>query len=621
MTNPAASLTFVRDKMIPQAAPPASEAGLGKWVRENLFSSWLNVILTVGSLYVLVMVIWRIAPWVLNSVWNAGSLTECREILAASGVDPAVGGACFAVIRDRWVQFIFGFYPSDLYWRPILAFVLFFVALAPVLFASVPRRMLAFTVVYPFLAVWLIWGGAFWAPLLVLVGFAVGYLGFVLGWRFGGPALGVILAVLFAGGWWLYATPAISSALDRAVGSARLEQSMVSLTAETAALGPQLADIEAKLTATDAAIADAVVQKDVLVAAVAAERAAPATDDALAELQSDLSASFAVLNGLRAEANQLAIARFQTQDKITETRSLLSSITALPSLEAGLPDMQIRAAELRAALPESVAILATVDAVGTDVSAEDKTALRAAIAAETGAAAAAKTIGLTYAELGRVGLKPVESSDIGGFLLAVIIGISGITLSLPLGILLALGRQSHLFIINKVSVGFIEIIRGVPLIVWLFTAQLLLNYFLPKGTNFDLMLRVIIMVTLFSSAYIAEVIRGGLAALPKGQLEAADAMGLNYWQAMRLIVLPQALKISIPGIVNSFIGLFKDTTLVTFIGMYDPVGLVGTARASTEWNGVYWELYIFIGLLFFVFCFSMGRYSLYLERKLRRENR
>ena len=621
MTNPAASLTFVRDKMIPQAAPPVSEAGLGKWVRENLFSSWLNVILTVASLYVLVMVIWRIAPWVLNSVWNAGSLTECREILAASGVDPAVGGACFAVIRDRWVQFIFGFYPSDLYWRPILAFVLFFVALAPVLFASVPRRMLAFTVVYPFLAVWLIWGGAFWAPLLVLVGFAVGYLGFVLGWRFGGPALGVILAVLFAGGWWLYATPAISSALDRAVGSARLEQSMVSLTAETAALGPQLADIEAKLTATDAAIADAVVQKDVLVAAVAAERAAPATDDALAELQSDLSASFAVLNGLRAEANQLAIARFQTQDKITETRSLLSSITALPSLEAGLPDMQIKAAELRAALPEFVAILATVDAVGTDVSAEDKTALRAAIAAETGAAAAAKTIGLTYAELGRVGLKPVESSDIGGFLLAVIIGISGITLSLPLGILLALGRQSHLFIINKVSVGFIEIIRGVPLIVWLFTAQLLLNYFLPKGTNFDLMLRVIIMVTLFSSAYIAEVIRGGLAALPKGQLEAADAMGLNYWQAMRLIVLPQALKISIPGIVNSFIGLFKDTTLVTFIGMYDPVGLVGTARASTEWNGVYWELYIFIGLLFFVFCFSMGRYSLYLERKLRRENR
>ena len=621
MTDHTASLTYVRDKMIPQAAPPVSEAGVVKWVRENLFSSGLNVILTAGSLYVLYRVIASIAPWLLNTVWNAGSLTECREILAANGVDPTVGGACFAVIRDRWVQFIFGFYPSDLYWRPILAFVLFFVALAPVLFASVPRRLLAFTVIYPFLAVWLIWGGAFWSPLLVLAGFGIGYLGFVLGSRFGGPALGVILAVLFAGAWWLYAAPSISSMLDRAVGSARQEQSMVSLTAETAALGPQLADIEAKLEASDTAIADAVVQKDALVAAVVAERAAPTTDAALAGLRSELSASFAQLNGLRAEANRLAIARFQTQDAITETRSLLTSITDLPRLEAGLPDMQAKAAELRAALPESVAILATVDAVGTEVSAEDKAALRAAITAETGAAAAAKTIGLTYAELGRVGLKPVDSSDIGGFLLAVIIGISGITLSLPLGILLALGRQSHLFIINKVSVGFIEIIRGVPLIVWLFTAQLLLNYFLPKGTNFDLMLRVIIMVTLFSSAYIAEVIRGGLAALPKGQLEAANAMGLNYWQAMQLIVLPQALKISIPGIVNSFIGLFKDTTLVTFIGMYDPIGLVGTARASTEWNGVYWELYIFIGLLFFVFCFSMGRYSLYLERKLRRENR
>ena len=282
--------------------------------------------------------------------------------------------------------------------------------------------------------------------------------------------------------------------------------------------------------------------------------------------------------------------------------------------------MQAKAKELRAALPEAVAAFATIDAA-TTASNDEKTALRAAIKAETDAAAAAKTIELTYAELGRIGLKPVDSSEIGGFLLAIIIGVSGITLSLPLGILLALGRQSHLFIINKVCVGFIEIIRGVPLIVWLFTAQLLLNYFLPKGTNFDLMLRVIIMVTLFSSAYIAEVVRGGLAAVPKGQHEAADAMGLTYWQAMQLIVLPQALKISIPGIVNSFIGLFKDTTLVTFIGMYDPVGLVGTTRASTEWNGVYWELYIFIGLLFFIFCFSMGRYSLFLERKLRRENR
>ena len=323
---------------------------------------------------------------------------------------------------------------------------------------------------------------------------------------------------------------------------------------------------------------------------------------------------------MRAQTKALAVRLALTQQDNTDVRSLLGSIAALPNLEVTLPDLQAKATELRAALPPAVADFATMDAA-KDATSDEQAALRVALNAEGDALSGERTIGTTYAELGRIGLRPVDSSKIGGFMLALIIGVAGITLSLPLGILLALGRQSNLFIINKVSVGFIEIIRGVPLIVWLFTAQLLLNYFLPKGTNFDLMLRVIIMVTLFSSAYIAEVVRGGLAAVPKGQFEAADAMGLNYWQAMQLIVLPQALKISIPGIVNSFIGLFKDTTLVTFIGMYDPIGLVGTTRASTEWNGVYWELYIFIGLLFFMFCFSMGRYSLSLERKLRRENR
>ena len=626
MTDSTAALTYVRDQMIPQAAPPVREAGIVKWVRENLFSSVLNVILTLGSIYVLYLVIMRISPWLLNSIWQAGSLTECRELLAVGGVAPEVGGACFAVIRDRWVQFIFGFYPSELYWRPILAFILFFVALAPVLFASVPRRMLAFSVIYPFLAVWLIWGGAFWTPVLVMAGFAVGYFGFVAGSRFGGAALGVILGVLLAGGWWYFASPTIGAALNKAVGGPRQEQSVQVLTARSAELGPEQAAIEAQLTEMEATIAAQVADKDERVAAVLAELTTPTTPENLSQLRVDAHEAFAALNDLRAQNNVLAIALFKVQNETTESRSLLTSITNLPTLEQNLPDMQAKATDLRANLPDVVAEFATMDAVdnvGADVviTNDDKTALRDALKAENDALAAENTIGSTYAALGRIGLKPVESSEIGGFLLAVIIGISGITLSLPLGILLALGRNSNLFIINKMSVGFIEIIRGVPLIVWLFTAQLLLNYFLPKGTNFDLMLRVIIMVTLFSSAYIAEVVRGGLAAVPKGQLEAADAMGLNYWQAMQLIVLPQALKISIPGIVNSFIGLFKDTTLVTFIGMYDPVGLVGTTRASTEWNGVYWELYIFIGLLFFVFCFSMGRYSLYLERKLRRENR
>lgn len=620
MSDTTASLTYVRDTMIPQAAPPASEAGVVKWVRENLFSSVLNVILTVVSIYVVYIVIARISPWLLNSVWKAGSLTECREALAVYGVAQEVGGACFAVIKDRWVQFIFGFYPADLYWRPILAFVLFFVALAPVLFPNVPRQMLAFSAVFPFLAVWLIWGGAFWTPLLVMAGFGVGYVGFMIGGRFGGAILGVIVAIVVALVWWLVLVPLVGTALNTAVGSARMAEATEALTVRAADLGPAVADINAQLATLETQIAEAVAQKDVAVAKVLAERAAPTSDATLAQLTSEFEAARDPLAALRAQTKALAVRLALTQQDNTDVRSLIGSIAALPNLEVTLPEMQAKATELRAALPPAVADFATMDAA-KDASSEEQAALRVALNAEGDALSGERTIRNTYAELGRIGLRPVDSSKIGGFLLALIIGVSGIALSLPLGILLALGRQSNLFIINKVCVGFIEIIRGVPLIVWLFTAQLLLNYFLPKGTNFDLMLRVIIMVTLFSSAYIAEVVRGGLAALPKGQLEAADAMGLNYWQAMQLIVLPQALKISIPGIVNSFIGLFKDTTLVTFIGMYDPIGLVGTTRASTEWNGVYWELYIFIGLLFFAFCFSMGRYSLHLERKLRRENR
>ena len=182
--------------------------------------------------------------------------------------------------------------------------------------------------------------------------------------------------------------------------------------------------------------------------------------------------------------------------------------------------------------------------------------------------------------------------------------------------MLALGRQSNLPIIKYACVGFIEFIRGVPLITLLFVASTMLSYFLPPGTNFNLLLRVLIMVTLFASAYMAEVIRGGLQALPKGQIEAADGMGLKYWQSMRLIVLPQALKISIPGIVNTFIGLYKDSTLVIVIGLLDPLGIGQASLADTKWQGLSNEVYLFVALFFFVSCFAMARYSLYLERKL-----
>jgi general L-amino acid transport system permease protein len=214
------------------------------------------------------------------------------------------------------------------------------------------------------------------------------------------------------------------------------------------------------------------------------------------------------------------------------------------------------------------------------------------------------------------GLEEVTTDQFGGIMLTVVIGITGISFSLPIGIVLALGRIGNLPAVRIVCVMFIEFIRGVPLIALLFVASTMLTYFLPPGTEFNLLLRVLIMVTLFASAYMAEVIRGGLQAIPKGQYEAADSMGLKYWQAMRLIILPQALKISIPGIVNTFIGLYKDTTLVVVIGLLDPLGIAKSSLADNRWQGLSNEMYIFIALFFFICCFSMSRYSLYLENKL-----
>lgn len=479
----AQTVSFVRDTMLPAAAPPEREAGAIKWLRENLFSGPVNTILTILGLLIVWFLVATFWDWFAHSVWNAGSLAECRQIIAATWGEDA-RGACWAVIRDRWNQYVFGFYPMDLYWRPTMTFGLLMVALAPVLFSAsltIRRTVLAitavltlwamvvlgapagwlafaaavliggfliserhvlwllpFSVIYPLLGVWFLWGGSLWGPIFVLVGPVLGWIAWKLVSRLS-PMLGVVAAILVTVLFWL-------------------------------------------IYAGDAA----------------------------------------------ADAERLLSLSIQT----------------------------------------------------------------------------------------------VRSDRFGGFLLSVTIGVAGIALSLPLGIILALARQSDMFLVKTLSVIFIEFIRGVPLITLLFVASLLLNYFLPPGTSFDIILRVIIMVTIFAAAYMAEVIRGGLAALPKGQYEAADALGLDYWKAQRLIILPQALKISIPGIVSTFIGMFKDTTLVTFVGLYDPLKSMSDAvRASTDWKGIYWEPYIFVGAIFFLICFGMSRYSMYLERRLQRDHR
>jgi len=431
-------VSFVRTEMLPEQDPPGSEIGAIGWARHNLFSSWINSILTILSFAAIYYVLAAALPWIFQSSWSAKSLTECREVfIEAYGTTH--GHACWGVINDRWLQLLFGFYPSHLYWRPVMALVLLLGALSPVLFSDkVPSKVLILTALYPFVMPWLMWGGTIWAPICAAAGFGIGYAVLRFGSNYIGELGAMIAAVVAALIWWL------------------------------------------------------------------------------------------VLSGFVSDG--------------------LSSL-----------------------LP--------------------------------------------------IGIESVASRKFGGFMLAILLGVVAIGVSLPIGIVLALGRQSDLVIVKALCVGFIEFIRGVPLITLLFVASLLLNIFLPKGTEFDIILRVMIMMTLFSAAYMAEVIRGGLAALPRGQYEGADSLGLDYWQAQRLIIMPQALKISIPGIVSTFIGIFKDTTLVSIIGLLDVIGLASAIRADTAWNGVYWELFAFIAFLFFVVCFSMSRYSMYLERKLQTGHR
>jgi len=217
---------------------------------------------------------------------------------------------------------------------------------------------------------------------------------------------------------------------------------------------------------------------------------------------------------------------------------------------------------------------------------------------------------------GTLGLPLVETRLWGGLMLTLIIAGIGIVASLPLGVVLALGRQSEMPVVRALCVAFIELWRGVPLITVLFMASVMLPLFLPEGVNFNKLLRALIGVTLFQSAYMAEVVRGGLQAIPRGQYEAAAALGLGYWRTMGLVVLPQALKHVIPGIVNTFIALFKDTTLVLIIGLFDLLGIVQAAATDPQWLGYAVEGYLFAALGFWIFCFGMSRYSQYLERRL-----
>jgi general L-amino acid transport system permease protein len=232
-------------------------------------------------------------------------------------------------------------------------------------------------------------------------------------------------------------------------------------------------------------------------------------------------------------------------------------------------------------------------------------------------------VGFILIRGGFFGLIAVPTDKWGGLMLTLVLAYAGMVASLPIGIVLALGRRSAMPVIRSLSVAFIELWRGVPLITVLFMASVMIPLFLPQGVSFDKLLRVFIGISCFWGAYMAEIVRGGLQAIPAGQYEAAKALGLGYWKRMILIILPQALKIVIPGIVNTLIALFKDTTLVLIIGLFDILGTIQSTVSDPAWGDVTTEAYLFVAAIFFVFCFGLSLYSRNLERKLRagREDR
>ena len=485
-------LAYVRKEEEPVLPPPRGRMSGIEAVYANLFSSITNMVLTVIGLALVVVVVPPIIRWAfIDAVWTGENRDAC--------IAPETG-ACWAFVRAKFAQFMYGRYTIGERWRVDLTAVLLIVGLVPMAIPRVPfKRENAFYLlaIFPLLALILLTGGNFdissgaFLIVAVLGCFAVG------------------LTALF-------------------VASEPAAAAMRALAATAAALGIL-----------------------VFIAALAVGRIGPAF--------------------LGITILELAV-----------------YVLALIALVAGIAAILVGAGPRGALglLPVGIAIGVVV---------------------------------LLFLILRTdFDLPWVETPLWGGLLITLVVAIVGIVGSMPLGVLLALGRRSKLPVVRFVSIAFIEFVRGVPLITVLFMASVMLPLFLPPGVNFDKLLRALIGVTLFSAAYMAEVVRGGLQAIPRGQYEAASALGMGYWASMRLIILPQALKIVIPGIVNSFISLFKDTSLVLIIGIFDLLGIVQVNFTDPNWASpnIPATGYVFAAVVFWLFCFSMSRYSIYTERRL-----
>jgi general L-amino acid transport system permease protein len=515
---------YVRQEDAPVLPPPVGTAGLSGWLRQNLFASPGNALVTVVFALFLGVIAWSVIDWALiRAVWTG----EDREACAVENA-----GACWPFVWAKFPQWLFGFYPLEERWRPALVFIIGVIGFIPMLMPSAPYKQwntLFLAVAFPVLALILLSGGNFdlgpEAYLLVLL-------------------LALLASVLL---------PIASLGLEKGIKSNRAG------------------------------------------AVLALAGLLPALLWLLAEGVAALGGLVSIL------ASVVGLAGFDPLGPVV--RALLGF-----SERVGGHWLTPYAVGGGIALAAAFSLWSLWAAAGGQA--------RGALGTWLAAAAAAFAV-LLLLDMD-FGLTPVETQSWGGLLVTLVVSVTGIAASLPLGILLALGRRSKMPIVRLLSVVFIEVWRGVPLITVLFMSSVMLPLFLPEGMSFDKLLRALIGISLFSAAYMAEVVRGGLQAIGKGQYEGAMALGLSYWQMMGKIVLPQALKVSIPNIVGNFIGLFKDTTLVMIIGLYDFLGIITAGTQDAKWASPQTANtgYFVAALVYWVFCYGMSRYAMYTEQRL-----
>jgi general L-amino acid transport system permease protein len=485
---------WVRTSDAPDRPPPPNLAGMMGWISDNLVPTWWHGLLSVFGFVFLAWVGWIILDWaILSAAWTGTDREACMA---------SVEGACWAFVRGKFSQFMYGFYPFDQRWRVDLAYVIGIAAVVPMLMPSLPYKRenaLFLLIAYPFIVLILLTGGNFSISLPTFMFVAV---------------LVAIAAV---------ALPMATQGIEATVKNDRLPLMLAG-------------------------------------------------------------------GGL-----------------VLWVVSWFVPAAWIDAGIGGVPLLRLAMFILFAAAA-GLAVAATVRHGGPG----SRGAITVWIGTAIGVFAILALLSVDF------GLRVVRTDQWGGLLVTLVVAITGIVVSLPLGILLALGRQSKMPVVRLCSIIFIEVWRGVPLITVLFMASVMLPLFLPQGVTIDKLLRALIGVALFASAYMAEVVRGGLQAIPKGQYEAASALGLSYWRAMLLIILPQALKIVIPGIVNTFIGLFKDTTLVSIIGIFDLLGIINAGTSDANWASPQTAPtgYFFAALVFFLFCFGMSRYSIFMENRL-----